>query len=659
MIKLSYLSPPCGGLFIFKDGSLALDLIFKDKKFWPLFWTQFLGALNDNFFKNALVILVTYKAVTLAGMKPELLVPLAGGIFIFPFFIFSATAGQIADKFEKSLVIRATKISELVVMIIASVGFYLDNYELLFFVLFLMGGQSAFFGPLKYGVIPSLVPPEKLVLGTAFVSAGTFIAILIGTITGGLVAGLDGYVLPLSLGLCFLSALGIFVSTFLKPVPVHDKDVKVDLTFLKPTWDILRLTMRDKQVFYTVLGISWFWFLGSGVLSLVPTMVKNILNGDNTVATFFTAVFTVGMGFGSFLTEKISFKKVEIGIVPISAFGMSIFLVDMCFMAKSVPVITATSQFGLAEFFSHGYAWRAVFDLFMISTFGGGYIVPQMAYIQEISDPAVLSRTIAGNNIWNALFMVVAAGIIMGLSSLGLPNTFLVLGIFSFIASFILYALYSKNTVRLWGWFLSHIMYRVEFKGTENLPENGPYIIASNHISFVDWLLIYAAVKSPVQFIIDWSYYYAPMGPFWFRQAGLIPIATKKESEEVLKKAFDDIHQNLDNGAILGIFPEGWISRDGEMRRFQPGIQKILKEKPVPVVLCGIDGLWGSIFSFEGGKVLTKFPKRFRRKVTLTFSAPIDPEKYDVKEAEKIMRSFVSHYDEEYLEKSEEINGIS
>lgn len=622
-------------------------MLLRDRKFWPLFWTQFLGALTDNVFKNALVMLITYKTIKVLGMGPELLVPAIGGIFILPFFIFSATAGQIADRFEKSLVIKTTKVTELIIMIIASIGFYFDSYGVLIFVLFLMGTQSAFFGPLKYGVIPSIVAKEKIVGATAFVSAGTFLAILGGTILGGLVVDIDQYAFALTLMLTGFSLIGLIFSQFMMKASEPNREIKVDYTFIKPTWQILRLTMKNRQVFTTVLGISWFWFVGAAILSLLPNMVKLVMNGASIVATVFLATFTIGMGFGSFITERISDKKVEIGVVPISALGMSIFLFDMYWTGTSWQSPEyGTELFGLAEFFAWPGSWRAIFDLFMVSAFGGGYIVPQMSYIQEIADRKELARTIAGNNIWNALFMVSSAIIVMLLKNLGIPAIFLVVGILNLVVAFFLYAFHSENTLRIWMMLISKVFYKVEVKGLDKLPEDGSFIIASNHVSFIDWVFLMGAVKRPINFVIDWAYYYLPTGPFWFRQAKLVPIATRRESEEVLKQAFEQIYERIDDGAILGIFPEGWITRDGEMRKFQPGIQKIIKNKPIPIYLCAIDGLWGSIYSFFGGRVILKIPRMnpLKRKVTLTFSQAIDPKDYDPLDAQKWIRQHVDHY---------------
>lgn len=621
----------------------GISLITSDRRFWPLFWTQFSGALNDNVFKNALVILVTYKLINLSGLDPKLLLAAAGGVFIFPFFIFSATAGQLADKYEKSSLIRITKWTELLFMVAASIGFYVDNVYFLFSVLFLMGTQSAFFGPLKYGIIPSLVKDEELIQGNAFVSTGTFIAILLGTIVGGKLATFENFALFLSVGVCSLSLVGIVASRFIEKVPVVYPDIKVDYTLFKPTWDILKLTMKNGTVFKTVLGISWFWFLGAAILTVLPVFASDVMNGKPDVAILFTALFTIGMGLGSFLVSKISDKRVEIGIVPTAGVVMGLFIMDLYFVSTvyDLPV----NPVSIGEFIVRPWAWRVVVDLIFIATFGGLYMVPQMTFIQEITDKGELARTIAGNNIWNALFMVTSSLIIGAMmKGLGIAKACLYLGLIQLVVSYIVYWFYSEHAARFWMGIISKAFYRVTIKGKENLPE-GPFILASNHISFVDWVILMGALKDPIRFVIDYNYYYMPMGPFWFRQAKLVPIATKKEDPEVLKKAFDKIGEHLDEGAILGIFPEGWISRDGKMRKFQPGIHKILKNNPVPVVIIGLDGLWGSIFSYHGGKVIFKWPNIFkRREVTVTINPPIKAEDYCSKEAEKIMISAVSDY---------------
>ncbi|PIP93355.1 MAG: glycerol acyltransferase [Bdellovibrio sp. CG12_big_fil_rev_8_21_14_0_65_39_13] len=625
---------------------MAKNLIFGDRRFWPLFWTQFLGALNDNFFKNALVMLITYKSVSLWNLAPAMLVPLAGGIFIFPFFIFSATGGQIADRYGKHTVIQIVKFLEIVIMVAGSIGIYFELYQTLFVVLFCMGAQSAFFGPLKYGIIPFLVEEDELVAANAAVSAGTFIAILMGTIVGGSFIELPFFDTLLTTGLIGMAIIGFIASLKVEKVPPVDPSIKVDYSFLKPTWEILKMTKKNRDVFLTIMGISWFWFLGAAILSILPPLVKDVFGGKPEVATTFLAVFTIGMGIGSFLTERISRHQIEIGVVPISALFMSLFLFDLVWVSSHWPVFIDSQLLGLADYFKMDNSVRALFDLFMMSIFGGGYIVPQMSYVQWKSPREELSRMIAGNNIINSLFMVLAAVAVMVLVKFGIPTVIFVLSISNFIVSFILYALHSEQSLRIWAFLLTHIFYKVEVRGEENIPKTGSFIVACNHVSFVDWLLLMGILKRPIRFVIDWNYYYVPMGPFWFKQAKLVPIATKKESVEILEKAFDNIHNHINEGAILGIFPEGWITRNGQMRKFQPGIHKILKRDPVPVVMVGIDGLWGSIFSYEGGRVLFKFPKSLRKHVIIQISKPIAPQEYDSKKAEDIVRGFVSHYTE-------------
>ncbi len=626
-----------------------MELIFKDKRFWPLFWTQFAGALNDNFFKNALVILITYQSVQVAGLSPLLLVPLCGGIFVFPFFLFSATAGQLADKYQKAKLIKWIKFIEIVIMGLASLGFALGNYPLLLTVLFLMGMQSSFFGPIKYSIIPSLVTRENLVLGNAYVSGGTFIAILLGTILGGSFVDFSNYVLALSLGLLGFAIIGFIFSLSIVDVPIpKSENLKVDYTFFRPTWSILKLTMRDKVVFRTVMGVSWYWFLGSAILSVLPTIVKNLLMGGTEVATLFLAIFTVGMGLGSYFTERISRTKVEIGLVPLSALGMSIALIFIFFGLRDLTFIhDSDALLGLSGFFAHTRNIYISIFLLFVAICGGGYIVPQMSFMQVVAKPSELSQTIAGNNIWNALLMVGAAGLVMVLNkSIGIAGTILVLALANVVVAFLLYMHYSEETLRVWMRLLSKFFYRIEVKGAEHFPTDGPVVLVSNHVSFVDWMLLMGALDRPIHFVIDYNYYYIPTGPFWFRQAGLVPIATRKESEEVLNKAFDLIYEDLDKSSVVGLFPEGWITRNGEMRRFQPGINKILRNRPVPVVMAAIDGLWGSMFSFEGGKVILKRPTFFRRRVTLTFSPPINPDEFDIVSSREWIKSRVSHYNE-------------
>ncbi|ATH07366.1 hypothetical protein BIY24_05265 [Halobacteriovorax marinus] len=617
---------------------MSYKLITSDKRFFPLFWTMFLGALNDNFFKNALVIIIAYKSVSLMGLNSHALVAMAGGIFILPFFLFSATAGQLSDKLSKSTLVKYTKVTEFIIMLVAGLGFLTDNFYILMVTLFLMGTQSSFFGPLKYGIIPQLLDRDELVAGNAVVGGGTFLAILLGTIVGGVAVSSNSSSIVIAVGIVIVSILGFISSLFIKKVEPVDPSVKPDFTFFKPTLDIIKITMRDKKIFHTCMGISWFWFLGAAILSILPNLCKDVFNSSESVGTLFLASFTIGMGIGSFVAEKLSQRRPEMGMVPIAALGMSIFLLDLAYTSMNFSS-TSSELMGLSEFFASENSLRSLIDLFIVSIFGGMFIIPQFTFLQDYAPRNILSRIIAGNNIWNAIFMVSAAVAIMVLSGAGvsLPWMIAILATINIGYFFYIYFQNSAVTLRFIFWGLSKIFYNVEIEGRENIPDKGAVVIASNHVSFVDWIMVMAASPRPVRFVIDHIYYYKTGFTFWLKQAHLIPIATKKDNPEILGKAFDNISEALSKEEVIGIFPEGWITRDGRLRKFQPGIKKIVSMQPTVVVPMVIDGLWGSFFSFEGKGVMKGFKVK-RRKVKLKILPPVCSTEFDFKELEQIFR---------------------
>lgn len=612
-----------------------------NKSFKFIFFTQFFGALNDNIFKNALVLLLTYKSIELWGLDSGLLVPLAGLVFIFPFFIFSATAGQIADKYPKTLVMQLTKLAEVVIMSIAACGFYFNNYQYLFIALFLMGVQSAFFGPVKYGILPFVAKKDALVKANSLITSSTFLAILIGTILGGVFISAESS-LYIILSVLFVAILGLVSSLKIKEVKTETTQYKVDYTFFKSTWKTLKLSLENKDIFFTILGASWLWFMGAAILSVLPLFCKNILGVNAEVGAFFLSLFTLGMGIGAIAVKYISSYKVEIGVVPIAGFFLSLFLLDLSYVSGVFIIPESEGLMSFSTFFIQKYSLRAAIDILFLSVCSACLIIPQTTYIQEVCDKKLISRIISANNILNALFMVLASVLVMLLSSFGISVIFLVLAGLNFLAAILLYLFKPSHCFRFILNIFIKLVYKIELINFDKLPKNGPYILASNHLSFIDPLFIGGVIKEPVRYVMDWAYYYK--APYFYKQIGTIPIATHRESEEVLKKAFTLIKKGLEEGAILGIFPEGGISRTGKLYPFRPGIQRILETHPVPIVLCAIDGLWGSIFSFESGKVLWKWPKSFRRKVTLTLSDTILPEDYDPEVSEKFFQKTVSDY---------------
>ena len=606
--------------------------------FWPLFWTQFLGAFNDNIFKNILVILITYQGISLWGLDPVSLVALSGGIFILPFFLFSAIAGQISERYQKATTLRLLKGVEVVVMSMAVVGFAYNWWNFLMLALFLMGAQSAFFGPIKYGILPDLVRPIRLIEANALLGASVFIAILLGTILGGTLGG-RGY--DLTLVACILlgvSCLGLLVALFERPVKVYDSR-PVGLNLFTNALEILRPIWRDKTLFWAVWGVNWLWFLGVCLLSLVPALAKDLFHGEGGVATFFLSIFTVGMALGSALTNIFSPSGPRMGLVPVSAFFMGFFLLALTFICGLYAApLKGNHLLGLGEFLSQHYALEAALCFFAVAIFGGLYFVSHMTFIQLNSSGGEVSKTIAGSNILNALSMVLASVFIIGLKffSFSLEEILMTVALLGLLVSFLLCVQYREETLWLLAHIITHFLYRVEIRGKENLPSSGPYIICSNHLSFIDWLFIIVIFPSTeVRFIVDHRYYFIWPLTLLFRWGKHIPISRRSENEDVYQQAFTEMAKVLERKEILMLFPEGVLSPDGQMGRFMPGLAKILGDCPVPVVPVALKGVWGIWFSHSGGGAFRKWPRILRPKVTIQIGPPLSPEGLRVRTVEE------------------------
>lgn len=572
--------------------------LIKDKRFWPSFWTQFFGAFNDNVFKNALVILIAFQTFSLMGLNSEQMVALCGGIFILPFFLFSALAGQICDKYPKDKLMFYIKVWEVIVMLIGSIGFLLNNVSMLLVTLFLMGLQSTFFGPVKYSILPELINDDELVHGTALVEMGTFVSILLGTILGGLLIGLGELGrIYVSIGVVTFALIGVVFSMKIRVPKRTYPSLKINFGLIKPTWDVIQIARKKKSVFLSVIGISWFWFLGASLLSLFPVYAQKVLNSNEHVVTLFLALFSIGVGVGSVLCEKLSRKRLELGLVPFGTIGMSLFIFDL-FLVGS-PNFISEVPFGLSEFFSHQVSYRIVFDLLGLSVFSGFFIVPLYTIIQQYSDKELRSRVIAANNIINAFFMVVASLLLTLFYALGLsiPEIYLILAVFNLLASAYIYSIIPEFLLRFCAMIVTRIMYRLKVKGHENIPDEGACIITCNHVSYVDWLVVSAAVKRPIRFVMWYKFMQIPIIKFFFRDAKVIPIAGANENRSILLDAMKEIDRAIENGDIICIFPEGAITSTGKLSPFKTGIEKIVEGKDIPVIPMTLNGLWGSFFS--------------------------------------------------------------
>jgi 1-acyl-sn-glycerol-3-phosphate acyltransferase len=563
----------------------------------PFFMTQALGAFNDNIFKNALVALLVFKGSAVAGMNTDQLVNFSAMLFILPFFLFSAVFGQFADKFEKSLQIRRVKLLEVVIALLAILGFWLDNLSLLLAVLFLLGLQSTIFGPIKYGILPQVLQRNELVGGNALVEMGTFVAILLGTIAGPQLAGIDS-AWPYWVGLaCLLvAALGYWYSLQIPKAEAVAPEITISWNIYRETLRNLRFINENRSVLNSVLGISWFWFFGATFLVQIPSYSQNVLGGDQDLMSGLLALFIIGISTGSLLCERLSGRQVEIGLVPFGAIGLTVFGIDLYFATPEA----ATAKITLGQFFADAGNWRVLFDLLMIGVFGGFYTVPLYALVQQRSNAAHRSRVIAGLNILNSLFMVISAVmamLLLGAAGLSIPDLFLVTAILNAVVAIYIFSLVPEFLMRFLVWILIHTVYRVRMTGEENIPEEGGVIIAANHVSFVDPLILGGMIRRPVRFVMHHSIFKIPLLNFIFRTGKAIPIASRDDNPAILEAAYVRINEVLREQEVLGIFPEGAITRDGEIQPFKSGVCKFTNEHGVPVVPVALCNLWGSMFS--------------------------------------------------------------
>ena len=563
----------------------------------PFFMTQGLGAFNDNIFKNALAAMLVFEGSKLSALNTDQLVNFSAMVFILPFFLFSALFGQFADKYEKSLQIRRIKLFEVVIMLLATLGFWLDNVPLLMFVLFLLGLQSTIFGPIKYGILPQILAREELVGGNALIEMGTFVAILAGTIAGPQLAGIDvGWPYWASVSCLAVATAGYLFSLRIPQAEAVAPELKINWNIYAETVRNLKFINENQTVLNSVLAISWFWFFGATFLVQIPSYSQNVLGGDENLMSALLALFIIGISTGSLLCEKLSGRQIEIGLVPFGAIGLTLFGLDLYFASPNAPTAGITAF----EFVASGSNWRIMIDLLLIGVFGGFYIVPLYALVQARSEPGHLSRVIAGLNILNALFMVasaVMAMLILGPAGLSIPELFLISAILNAVVAVYIFTVVPEFLMRFLVWMLIHTIYRVRVSGMENIPVDGPVIVASNHVSFADPLILGGMIRRPVNFVMYYKIYKIPVLNFIFRTGKAIPIAGRSENPEVLDNAYRLMHGVLEEGDVLGIFPEGKITSDGEINEFKPGIDKVISKQPVPVVPMALCKLWGSLFS--------------------------------------------------------------
>ena len=583
-----------------KDSESQFHLL-KSRRFLPLFVTLFLGAFNDNLFKNSLLVLVVTAGFA-ASIDTNTLVNLAAALFVLPFFLFSPLAGQLADKYDKAAIIRRVKLAEILIMAAGVAALYFGSLWGLMAVLFAMGAQSTFFGPVKYSILPQHLRPDELVAGNAQVEMGTFVAILLGTLLGTLMGGLEHYLPVIATALLAVAVGGWLAGCRVPAAEPHAPGLAIDWNPVREMVELVRLAREKRAVWHAILGISWFWLLGLAYLTQMPNFVVADLRGDVGMIALLLCGFTVGIGLGSLLCDRMSGHRVEMGLVPFGAMGLSGFGIDLYFSATALA--GGAESLSIGAFLASAGGLRVLFDLVMLGMFGGFYIVPLQALIQARTGVEKRARVIACNNILNSLFMVLAGGLgvaFLGVAGFTIPEFFLALALMNIAVALFIFRQVPEFTLRFMAWLLSHSLYRVRHLGLEKIPEKGGAMLVCNHVSYVDALILGGAIRRPVRFVMHKAIYDIPVLNYLFRAGGAIPICSRKDDEGVFRRAMAAIAEKLAAGELLCIFPEGKPTRDGEIGEFRPGIEHIVAETPVPVVPLALRGLWGSFFSHKGG----------------------------------------------------------
>jgi 1-acyl-sn-glycerol-3-phosphate acyltransferase len=583
--------------------------LLSQRRFAPFFWTQFLGAANDNVFKFAFTVLVTYR-LQVGWLPPALAGLVIGAVFIAPFLLFSATSGQLADKYDKARMTRVVKNLEIVIMVLAAIGLFTTNVALMLGCIFGLGLHSTLFGPVKYAYLPQHLDERELTGGNGMIEMGTFVAILLGNLAGGLLIALPagawlGGAQAVAIVSLMLAVLGRAMSQWVPATPATAPNLTINWNPFTETWANLKLAHGNIVVFRSLLGISWMWFFGVVFLAQFPSFAKDVLHGDEHVASLLLVVFSVGIGTGSLLTETLSRRHVEIGLVPLGAIGMTLFAADLYFASRGLPAVPAQT---VRAFLDNPAHWRVLFDLFALSLSAGLYSVPMYALIQLRAPVSHRARIIAANNILNAVFMIGSSVIVGALLAFGftIPQVFGLTALANLVVALYIFLLVPEYLLRFIAFIASRIVYRFKVRGDEHIPIEGAAIIACNHVSFVDAVLLMAASPRPIRFVMDHRIFKIPVLGWLFKLGKAIPVASQKEDPVAYAAAFDAADKVLADGDLLGIFPEGAITRDGHLQPFKGGIMKILERRPVPVVPVALQNLWGSFFSRVEGAAMAK-----------------------------------------------------
>lgn len=593
------------------DGSF--DLLGR-RRFLPLFVTQFLGAANDNLFRNAAALLIVYRIGASAGPSAPVFATIGTGLFVLPYFLFSATAGELADRYEKSRLMRWVKLAEIGAAAVGAAGLFLANVWMLLGALFLLGTQATFFAPLKYAILPEHLESRDLVGANALIEGGTFLAILLGTILGGILVLAENGVTLVSALMLVTAAAGFAASLAVPLARPGNPRLRISANPLAGILPVIRTIRRSRAVFLSVLGISWFWAMGATFVTELPAYAKTVLNADENVVTVLLATFSIGIAVGSVLCNKLLKGEISARHVPFAALGMAVFSLDLFFSSRYQRAF-AGLPLGLADFIRGPGASRIVIDLLMLATFGGIYSVPLYAILQSRSEESERARAIAANNILNAAFMAAASGIAALLLYVGMDilHLFLVLAVLNTFTALYICRLLPDELLRGVLATVLRFLYGVEVRGLENLKAAGDrVVVVANHVSFLDPLLV--AVFIPRRLVFAINTFIARL--WWVRPfLGLVEAFPLDPTSPMSVRA---LARRTEEGSVSVIFPEGRLTRTGALMKVYEGPGLIADRANAAILPIRIDGAQYTPFTRLKGKVRVRwFPK-----ITLTILPP-------------------------------------
>ncbi len=593
------------------------------RRFAPLFITRFLGAFNDGLVPTALIVLLISPATSPLALRPESAATIAVVAYLCPILLCSATAGQLADKYDRAKLAQRIKLLEMLIMGIAALGFLLPGQTLLIAALGLLGLRSSLLGPANDALLAQHLRDDELVGANALLNTGLLFALLTGSLAGalfgGMLAGLSERAVWVAFVGLLAAAAGFSASLAIPAAPAPAPELAVGINPGSETLRNIGFARQNRMVFLSILGVAWFWFNAALFLAALSPQVIDTMSGRASSALLPMLVVTVGFGVGAMLCKALSGLHVEFGLIPLGALGMALFLIDL---TLAFPP-TAQHLDG---------SWRVLFDLGALGVLCALYLVPQNVIILSKSPPQQRARIFAASVFLNALAMLVGWGVgATGLGYLGyeraLPWLLALASAGFFGVAAHAYFAAPHLSLRFLTDLLIHFFYRLDKQGFEHLPETGPAVLVCNHVSFVDSIVIMAAIRRPIRFVMDYHIHRTPVVGFLFRHSRTIPIATAKENLALKETAFAAVAHALKNGELIGLFPEGRITHTGEINHFRYGVGRIVSETPVPVIPMALRGLWGSFFSRRYGPAMSQ-PSLLRpfAKIELVVGEPVPPE---------------------------------